>query len=301
MPYDIVTAILLALVGFALAQVDLKYIEEFIEVLNKFLFYIVIPGIIFKTIFFAENLYSLVTSVAISIVHIVLVLAVAYLLSRLVWSRDSVKALTFSLTVSMPNVAYLAIPLSIMVFGVAEPVMPYVIAFNILLPIIILLLGYMNSSRGNGMKSTKRAIPFLLALTLSLTMRSLGSTLDSIRVLLDMLTTSSILSFTILGYEFASAYRVFVRGMIDGIALSIAIRYIVSPLAMALMLYVFNVPGYSRGLMLQSFMPPAVTVIVIAKMFNLDSKTATMITSILTPLSIAIVIALRYTPVLLLG
>ncbi|NPA97437.1 MAG: hypothetical protein GXO32_07550 [Crenarchaeota archaeon] len=258
------------------------------EYWNWFLFYGVIPLTIFLSVARAPNVPVLLALVALSAVHMFICYALSYAATRRFSDRVRI---TVSLLSSLPNVVFLAFPLAISLIGGVAPVVPYAIAFNSLLPLYI---AYLSKRAGRGRGAKPRSYPHIAAFVAGVIANYLGVSRVVTSVLAapapsSVLTVLNLSSFAIIGSELA------VVGSIDfsRIGLVAAFRFGVSPLVMLSMLLglsaMTSVPRiYIVGSMLQSVMAPAVTNVILAKAFDLDTALASSSIAVLTPASIAL-------------
>lgn len=288
------------LIGCIATKIKHRVSTLVIEIINLSLFYIVIPIIIFDSIYNTENLGALTLAILASIIHIVLILAVAFGFTLIRGITDKSKVIAFSLSLAMPNAGYLAIPLSITLYNESASVIPYTIAFNIALPIAIVMLSLYSNTSSNRSEKTKlviaRSIPFLVAFTLAFSLRYANMYLPKpLYSIFNGIKWYTLTSFTLLGYEFTKTLQNSItKRLIYEILVSMVVRYAVSPLLIIVLISVLRIFEYSRGLMLQSIMPPAVANIILAKIFKLDTDTVSTLIVVLTPISIALSFILKF-------
>lgn len=282
-------SLVFAIIGFIIATFKLKGGTIVVNIINKSLFYIIIPIIIFNSIYGSEELYIFISTILTSAIHIFLVFVTAYIMYLVIGIKETKSILAFSISVAMPNAAYLAIPLSTIFFGDSKSVIPYTIAFNIILPIIIITLCCIYSKWSNERNLViAKSIPFILALLLAFILRNLDIDITGLYTLANIASLYTITSFILIGYELANSISKNIKQFTITLLLAIAIRFIISPIIMIALVNFLNVSNYLNGLMLQSIMPPAVTNIVIAKMFKLDTDIVSILISVMTPASIVI-------------
>ncbi len=285
-----VVATCFAVIGFSVSR-WLRVGKPF-EYLNDFLFYGVIPATIFLSVARAPSVPLLLALTAVSALHMVgcTVLALA------VFRRfGEVERATMVLLSSLPNVVFLAFPLAIALLGSVTPVIPYAIAFNALLPGYVAWLSKSFSGRG---KAKPRSYPHVAAFVAGAIANYMGlssaiSRATSIPAVSTAITILNLAAFAIIGSELARVERIDV----PRIGLVAIYRFGVSPLLMAIALLALStlieVPkGYVVGSVMQSLMAPAVTNVILAKAFGLDTSLASSAVALLTPVSVAIAVAL---------
>jgi len=289
---NFIISLVLFIIGYVFVLSRLKLFDVLVNALNIFLFYVTIPLIIFDIIYSEKHLTVFSLAISVSTIHMAVIFAASYWYMKMQRQDDRPRALAFALSLSMSNVAYLAIPLAITVFGDTRYILPYTIAFNIALPVVTFVLSYIgyegiNKSRSIG-KAFVRTLPFILAIALALVLRYLELDLGFLAPVFDINTYFTFLSFILIGYEFAKFVRRFNKELLKVSLAALIIKYIVSPIAMVLLVSVAEIDEYLRGLLLQSIMPPAVTNIVLAKMFKLDTEIVSLLIVLLTPISIGL-------------
>lgn len=273
-----------------------------ITVLNRFLLSFVIPVIVFVNIYGQKGLEALNAPFLISCLHMLVMLLITLLVGRLAFKGRWENVLAFSLSLYLPNVAFLGVPLSVTVFGSPYPVIPYVVAFNMLLPLTILAVSLVASKRFQaGLGIILAPLPSLLALASAILLRLVGlhnHTNLPLNTLERVASYSSFLSFIVLGYTMAKTSREDLNKHLGYVILGGVMRFILSPALMYIMLMFARFSlmmleeGFVRGLLMESFMPPAVTCLAISEVFGLDLKLTSTLIVIQTPISVALVLTL---------
>jgi len=290
-----VIMVVLAVVGYMFGKLRSKIIDVCMDLVNKSLFYLVIPTIIFKAIYGSNDLESISLATVISGIHISSMFLISYITSYLIGIKNSNESLAITISLSMPNAGYLAIPLSVALIGDSRYVAPYTIAFNIALPLLILILSMFYNTNNNGRINLIKSAPFLFALTVSLLLKLFNVYIAIPQMIFRSIDIIIMSSFMIIGYEFSKITIGTMKLSLKLVFLGIIIRYIVSPIMLILLMLhnsLINNFNYYRGLMLQSVMPPAVSNIILAKVYNLKSEVVSILIVVLTPISIVITIAI---------
>ncbi|MDK6027988.1 hypothetical protein QPL79_01230 [Ignisphaera sp. 4213-co] len=298
--FELLIIILFMLLGYATSRIRSKFVNVFIDVLNKYLFYVAVPITIIMKIGFMHIDYQFALLIFISLLHIFLIFGISFSLIRLV--AELIEAFSASLSLSMPNSGYLAIPLAIILWSNSIYVIPYMIAFNIVLPIITLFLAYITAKRGYDKKTYLKSIPVFTALIVALTIKMfLDIGYNAIVETIDFVISQSFyLSFILIGEAMGKLTVKTFRKSTKIILISFLIKYVISPLIAISLVHTILVKAsenylYVHGIILQSLMPPAVTNVILSKIFNLDDELVALLLVLLTPISIAISIALGAT------
>ncbi|MEM0489962.1 MAG: hypothetical protein QXH73_01950 [Ignisphaera sp.] len=290
-----VIMVVLTVVGYVFGKLRSKIIDVCMDLVNKSLFYLVIPTIIFKAIYGSNDLESISLAIVISGIHILSMFLISYITSYLIGIKNSNESLAITISLSMPNAGYLAIPLSVALIGDSRYVVPYTIAFNIALPLLILILSTFYNTNNSGRINLIKSVPFLLALTVSLLLKLFNVYIAIPQMIFRSIDTIIMSSFMIIGYEFSKITIDTMKSSLKPVFLGIIIRYIVSPIMLILLMLhnsLINNFNYYRGLMLQSVMPPAVSNIILAKVYNLKSEVVSILIVVLTPISIVITVVI---------
>ncbi|MEM1736826.1 MAG: hypothetical protein QXD57_02940 [Ignisphaera sp.] len=290
-----VIMVVLAVVGYVFGKLRSKIIDVCMDLVNKSLFYLVIPTIIFKAIYGSNDLESISLAIVISGIHILSMFLISYITSYLIGIKNSDESLAITISLSMPNAGYLAIPLSVALIGDSRYVVPYTIAFNIALPLLILILSTFYNTNNSGKINLIKSVPFLFALTVSLLLKLFNVYIAIPQMIFRSIDTIIMSSFMIIGYEFSKITIDTMKSSLKPVFLGIIIRYIVSPIMLILLMLhnsLINNFNYYRGLMLQSVMPPAVSNIILAKVYNLKSEVVSILIVVLTPISIVITVVI---------
>lgn len=286
---------LLIIAGYVLA---LGGVSRVLSLVNNFLFYITLPGIIFLSIVRISSVEDFLIMLCVSLIHMSITFVVSYCGTRFV-IKDMVTRLTMTTSLVLANSVFLAIPLATLMYGEPTTVLPYSIAFNIYLaPFIFFVTIKTGRMRGGGgnlsnyLKSLPHLMAFIIALTLRLTEPGLGLKLDTAFTLLSYTNYSS---FLIIGGQLARLRLDYLKRSLGRLLLPFTIKYVISPIA-ALTLYVFaasfkqSLSAFFPGLMIQSVMSPAVSTVVIAEVHKLESDFATLLIALMTPISIALAV-----------
>lgn len=292
---NMVIMVVLAVVGYVFGKLRSKIIDVCMDLVNKSLFYLVIPTIIFKAIYGSNDLESISLAIVISGIHILSMFLISYITSYLIGIKNSDESLAITISLSMPNAGYLAIPLSVALIGDSRYVVPYTIAFNIALPLLILILSTFYNTNNSGKINLIKSVPFLFALTVSLLLKLFNVYIAIPQMIFRSIDTIIMSSFMIIGYEFSKITIDTMKSSLKPVFLGIIIRYIVSPIMLILLMLhnsLINNFNYYRGLMLQSVMPPAVSNIILAKVYNLKSEVVSILIVVLTPISIVITVVI---------
>ncbi len=286
----LVTVIALAVLGFATRRCI--GLEKLWRILSLILFYFSIPLTIFFSTISAPSIPVLLIATALAFIHMCAVTALSFAIAaklRSVW-------LSIAVLASLPNSLFLAIPLSEATLGSVFPVLPHAIAFNGVLVISIALLTYLAGGE-RGIGASLRALPHILAFAIALILRILNIaplllSIDAIHALKLAISYLNLSAFALIGAELALA-RISPRREVLYVAM---LRYIASPAILVAILSIPMLPplppNVSLGMTMQSFMPPAVTCIVLSKVYNLDSELVALTIAILTPISTAIALAI---------
>ncbi|MEM0212869.1 MAG: hypothetical protein QW348_01240 [Ignisphaera sp.] len=298
--YEPLIMVVLTIAGFMLSRWGSKYGDIFINASNSYLFYVAVPAILVIKIGFTQISYIFAILMLISSLHIILMLVTSFLLFRPL--AEPITALSASLSLSMPNSAYLAIPLALILWGDSIYVLPYMIAFNIILPFLTMFLAYITARRMHEKSVYFKSLPVLIGFALALIARILydaeyGDSTTIVNCIDNLISYSFYLSFIVIGGSIGKLSMKVLKNDIKIVATSCIIKYILSPLLMLLLSFLllnnFNTSNnlYIHGLILQSIMPPAVINIVLGKVFHLNEELITILLILLTPISIALSLA----------
>jgi len=289
---QIVLLLVLILLGYILKRsfsIDILF-----NYIIKTLFYIVIPLTVFFSTLRSPNIPILLISTVIAFIHLVIMLITSFSLVKLLPNISYIDRITIATLVSLPNSLFLAIPLSIILFNDALPVLPHAIAFNAILVLTILLLSTITELHRKRI-DLRTVLPYLKAFLLGLLLKSITSAhlycntyIETIVKILNYINYSA---FLVLGGELIVLKIKYMKEVLYIIPL----KFFLSPLVLISILIPINtriyIPiNYIHGLLLQSLMPPAITNIVIAKIYKLNSPLTTLSIAFLTPLSIIIVL-----------
>ncbi|MEM2285811.1 MAG: AEC family transporter [Ignisphaera sp.] len=290
-----VVMFVLTVLGYMFGKIRSKIIDVCMDLVNKLLFYVVIPAIIFKAIYGSNDLENISSAIVTSGTHISLMFIISYITSYAIGIKNSKELSAIMISLSMPNVGYLAIPLSVVLIGDSRYVVPYTIAFNIVLPLLILILSIFYSTNNSSKINLVKSVPFLFSLAVSLFLKFLNIYIAVPQMIFRSIDIIILSSFVIIGYEFSKIVIDTMKSSIKFVLLGVIMRYMVSPIVLILLILqngLINNFNYYRGLMLQSVMPPAVSNIILAKVYNLKSEIVSILTVVLTPISITITIAI---------
>lgn len=299
--YDPLIMVVLTVAGFILSRWGSRYGDILINAFNSYLFYIAVPIILVIKIGFTQISYIFAILILISSLHIVLMLVTSFLLFRPF--TEPITAFSASLSVAMPNSAYLAIPLALILWGDSIYVLPYMIAFNIILPFLTMFLAYTTARRAGEKSVYFKSLPVLIAFAIALMARILyntgyGNGNAVVNNIDSLVSYSFYLSFIVIGGSIGKLSMKALRNDIKIVVTSCIIKYILSPLLMLLISFLLlnnsNTSNnlYIHGLILQSIMPPAVINIVLGKVFHLNEELITILLILLTPISIALSLAI---------
>lgn len=281
----------LAATGFALGRRNSSSVLYMISMLNHFLYYIVLPMIVLTSIFSTPSVSIYVFLIFLSILHMCILIISSLLLSRVVSSnaKDRMAAI---MTSSLPNAGYLAIPLAMLILGAEYYVVPYAVAFNIVLSLSLILIG-LKTSRGRNPNLLK-SLPPIMAVTASIIMKQYLPSVESVVNGLSTFTSHAVrTSFLIVGYGLAGLSYSSLKSLAKPLLL-ISLVKIPYSLFIARIIFLFAaVPNeFIRGFMLQSVMPPAINNIVIARMFKLNEDLVAASIALITPISVILSIIL---------
>jgi predicted permease len=285
-----------------------RSLQRVVNAINYYLFYIAIPLTVFIKVGTMGSETNFLNALIVSQLHIIVMFIISYAVARTMY-KDNVDRVSLTMSIAMPNAGFLAIPLAVAMFGTAFHVIPYMVAFNITLPLLTLVLAKLYATRrGNATKIYVKALPALSALLCATVFKQLelGFCLQGILQTVDaVLSASFYLSFVIVGYMLTQLRLCDIKKSAHAIAVSMLVKYLSSPiiilvLAHTLLRYMSTDFAYMQGALLQSLMPPAVTNIVLAKVFQLNENLVSLFILLLTPLSIVIALATLQYLVLLL-
>lgn len=296
---SLLIAFLIFILGVVLWMFKCRYCAKVVDLINASLFYLGVPITIFDSIYKDKDLQQLLSIITICLLHMTILFILSYLVSYLIGLNRLNRALAVTISVAMPNTGYVAIPLAVTIFGNPKVVTPYTIAFNVLLPIVIMVLGFLSKANINKVNTFTNSIyssaPFLTAFALALIVNFIGAEIPWLDVLFNFMRFYILSSFVVVGYEFAKTMNEVKRkSPIRELSVIMFMRYVMSPLLILLMISLINVEHYGQGLLLQSIMPPAVTNIVLAKEFKLDLDIVLLSIVVLTPISILLAILLNF-------
>jgi predicted permease len=290
--YGILLMVVLTMLGYVISSNGtLKYV---INLINSFLFYVSIPLTTIIKISFMNNESEFLITLAISLLHIFTILIVSFVIAKMY--VGFIDAISISIALSMPNAGYLAIPLSIILFGNPLYVIPYMIAFNLFLPFLVIVLTYIvTTKKENGKSVYIKTFPGLFAISIAMIFRFLKIQTQNIAIINhidNFLTYSFYLSFIVIGSSLKEFGFNDVINNLKILKITCFIKYLLSPLLSAMIIYItLNYMKindmYIHGTMLQSIMPPAIANIIVGKVFKLNEKLISMLLLLLTPISIA--------------
>ncbi len=286
-------ALSLALVSFVISKAFPKpSVWRAFEYLNWFLFYVVIPLTIFKSVAKTPNIPVVLALIAACCIHMVLCSAIALACCKRMEPRSRI---TIALLASLPNVVFLAFPLAIALLGSVAPVVPYAVSFNLLLPIYI---AFLSRATGRSGKAKPKSYPHIAAFLVGLIVNYLGASSYVLEPLSSelastCLTVLNLSAFAVIGSELARVSKL----DMPRIGIVMILRLCIAPLLMTCILLsltpFIRIPKiYALGTVMQSLMAPAVTNVILAKAFELDTVLASSAVATLTPISIAIATAL---------
>ncbi len=290
---ELLTRVVLVVVLCALGYVLRKRfdLDKLFECLTKVLFYFSIPITIFFSTLDAPRISALMQGVAAAFIHMtVLTIILFSIASRLRGSWIDVAVLA-----SLPNSLFLPTPLSEIVLGSALPILPHAVAFNAVLVVVLAILSMM-LRESMGVKLVARVVPYATSFAVALALRIYEPVLcSSLSQSLSPLATATniinLTAFLIVGSEMSFVKSFSIRREVIYVAIA---RYVASPAI--LLTTILLIPGLSNdmvlGMVIQSVMPPAVTCIIVSRMYNLDTELTTLSIAFLTPVSTAIALAI---------
>jgi predicted permease len=287
-----------SILGYVIARIKHNRVSEvFIGIINSSLFYLAVPITIFDAVYSEKNLLFFSSLIAASIAHMVLLFILSYVIVYMLNLKNTTRILALLLSAAMPNAGFVAIPLALMVFGDTKIIIPYTIAFNILVPIIVVTLGFLSGKNENRFNSIARSmytsIPFLISFISALVLNLMRLELSLVSTLLSIIKWYTILSFLIIGYELAKVIeKTKIRNLGVFLGIIAFARYMFSPILILAMNLIIDFGNYRRGLLLQSIMPPAITNIILAKKYDLDIDIVVLSIAVFTPLSIILSLVL---------
>jgi len=288
----------MSILGYVIARIKHNRVSEvFIGIINSSLFYLAVPITIFDAVYSEKNLLFFSSLIAASIAHMVLLFILSYVIVYMLNLKNTTRILALLLSAAMPNAGFVAIPLALMVFGDTKIIIPYTIAFNILVPIIVVTLGFLSGKNENRFNSIARSmytsIPFLISFISALVLNLMRLELSLVSTLLSIIKWYTILSFLIIGYELAKVIeKTKIRNLGVFLGIIAFARYMFSPILILAMNLIIDFGNYRRGLLLQSIMPPAITNIILAKKYDLDIDIVVLSIAVFTPLSIILSLVL---------
>jgi predicted permease len=287
-----------SILGYVIARIKHNRVSEvFIGIINSSLFYLAVPITIFDAVYSEKNLLFFSSLIAASIAHMILLFILSYVIVYMLNLKNTTRILALLLSAAMPNAGFVAIPLALMVFGDTKIIIPYTIAFNILVPIIVVTLGFLSGKNENRFNSIARSmytsIPFLISFISALVLNLMRLELSLVSTLLSIIKWYTILSFLIIGYELAKVIeKTKIRNLGVFLGIIAFARYMFSPILILAMNLIIDFGNYRRGLLLQSIMPPAITNIILAKKYDLDIDIVVLSIAVFTPLSIILSLVL---------
>lgn len=298
--YEFVALIILFVFGYLAQFFRFKDVKRFIDVLNKFLMYSIAPLTIFVGVYSRAS-QVIFTLICLCIVHAIMVMVLTFGISVLASKRRNNIGLIYAMIISMgiPNSGFLAIPLAVIVFRTYFNIIPYTVAANIILPFVLLALTISLKFERKSLLISTTSIPSLTSLGLAIAFKFLDITIPQniINIANTVVSNVSFVFFLILGYTLATLLIRDFRVYMKWVALGYAIKYVLSPILMYLLLIIIanfnsNVLDiqYTRGLLMQSFMPSALFNIVIGNIFELESKLISILLVLQTLTSIVITI-----------
>lgn len=280
----LLAALLVGLAGYAAAR---RFGGGWVGRFTRILFYYVIPPTIFMAVASAPAANILLILVAVSCIHMALLLTPLLALS----SREPSRT-TMALLSGLPNVVFLAFPLSIALYGTVTPVLPYAIALNMLLPVLLAVLGSWYGGDADAPSAYPHIAAFTAALIVKLFAPGLASTIASIEPLHALLSAANLSAFAAIGGELAGCSHILEPG-VERVAF---LRLVASPLLMLALLtplsMLVKLPHVMiAGMLIQSVMPPAVANVILARVYGLDSRLAASSIAVLTPASLVLAVA----------
>ncbi len=278
----------LAAIGFMVGKRNTNFIAYIASLLNYFLYYVVIPMVIFLSIFNAPSVGLYIFFTILSVLHICILMVSSFLLSSTIF-KDSKNRISITILSSLPNAGYLAIPLAQLLLGTENYVTPYTIAFNILFSLSTLLIAFLRKSKGDLLDIVK-LLPPILAIIATTILKIYNLDIGDMAGNLSIFTSYAVrTSFLVIGYSLANLKYSALKPLIKPFIMITLIKIPYSLLMAKAILYFIVAPSeFVYGFMLQSIMPPAINNIIIAKIFKLNEDLAAVSISILTPVSIAL-------------
>ncbi len=284
---------MLIIIGYGIGYLNYRKI---ILIINNFLFFVTVPILIFLSILRLQSVEEFLIMVLISLIHIVIILISTYYISRIVFN-NRIDRITMAIAISMPNAGFLAIPLSLVIFGSSSPVIPYMTAFNLFLPVLLLYLS-LTLDNGLGNRLLLRPLPHIAAFITAITIKMLIGRFPGSMTLLEVVDYMNYLSFIVLGAQLAILVIRDISNVRKVLLLASIVRYIVSPAIALTIFYITTLhrsisQEYLYGYILQSIMPPAINVIVISEIYRLSSRLTTLLLVVMTIISISLSILLK--------
>lgn len=293
----IVTALLIA--GYVLVRFKYGYV---VDSISKFLLYVVIPINLALTLLTSKALstYAKVTLGAIA--HLAIVSVLALLIFPKLIRSDGKSLCSSILLASLPNSIFLPVSMSVLIFGSAELVLHYSVAFSVVLALIAPLVlatygGYGGSLSALSVLKKLLTFPptaaFLVALALKAVMPDDPQQPTYILTLLkDYVSQVNLLGFMVMG----SALGLVKLG-VNKLAFSLVTtwRFLVSLVIGVSVAYLLGISGlWFLGVVIQSVMPPAVTNIILARTYRLNEELVSTAVITLTPISIVLTLIAIY-------
>ncbi len=291
--------LVLALLGVGMALSRFQKGESIVQGVTQFLTFVVVPLLLYFDCACLSINDLFIRLLAISLTHVFLIYVVADLLIGRVNMHRERRAAAL-LASCLPNVVYL--PYSIYaVFSLdTAPLVPYVIAANVLLP-VVLVRAQLAARSGSriGVKDLLATVLISIGILAGLVTAVLAPSFRMMELVArarQILSRLMLLAFTVLGYEIAK-----VRAVTRDMLYPLIFRVLLSPVLMVIMLHILNVgftPDILRGLLTESFAPSAIATVLYSRLLGFDSvyaATAVSITTLIT-LPIMLIIACSTVP-----
>ncbi|MEM4513910.1 MAG: hypothetical protein QXZ41_05365 [Ignisphaera sp.] len=300
--YELIAIITLFVFGYLAQRTNIKGIRRVFNILNKFLIYSIAPLTIFVGVY-GQASHVILALVGLCVVHTILIMVLTFGFSILASRHRNELGLLYAMVISMgiPNSGFLAIPLAVIVFGTYFNIIPYTVAANIILPFVLLFIATSLKFEKKSLIISTTPIPSLAALVLAVSFKFLEIVVPQniISIANTIINSVSFIFFLILGYTLALLSIRDFRTYMKWIVLGYTIKYVFSPMLMHILLMLTtnlnsNVLDlqYTRGLLMQSFMPSALFNIVIGNIFKLEAKLISILLVLQTLTSIVITIVL---------
>ena len=287
--------LVLVLLGIGVTLSRFRRGENVVQRVTQFLTLVVVPLLLYFDCA-GLHVYGLfVRLLVVSLAHVFLIYVVADVFVGRVELFPERRAAAI-LAASLPNVVYL--PYSIYaVFGLdTAPLVPYVIAANILLPVVLTRVQFIARS-GRRIRVRDLLATILISIGIGAGLATavlaphVGTTNVAYRIK-QVLSCLMLLAFLVLGYEIAK-----IRTITRDVVYPLIFRTILSPILMIAMLHLLNIGltlDLSRGLLVESLAPSAIATVLYSKLLDFDSVYAATVVSITTLIALPAMLMLIY-------